>query len=710
MPIELILYIHFSISSILITAFLMLKFWNYRSKKEAKTLALMMLGAFIWGVSSYISNLTTNIRAMIILEKIEFLGVVLISVHWFVFCIQFTEYRYIMQKYIRYFYIIPSITMILLFTNRYHHLMVKSRAFVEVGPLLVANEFYGLWYWVHSLYSYFLFSLGILILLHNKKQLPLVLLKQTNMIIYSIMIPLVLSIIYLFRLNPFYPIDPTLFTFSITGIICYISLYRYKLFRLIPSARAAVAEHMSGLLFVFDNQNNLLDMNKTAENTLCLKSKQYFGKKIQEIDNNYLSVFDKYVNVQSADERITIETNMGTKYYDLKIRPLLDEHHTSMGKFVILYDVTELEHAIQVKSNFLASMSHEIRTPINSIIGFMDLLKTADYKPKEKDYHNIAFKSAEDLLAIVNSILDYSMLEAGKIELGLTIFSLNQLIDEITKMFSIHEKNLEFYCEIDKNVPQFIQGDRDKIKQILTNLLSNAYKFTDSGSVVLKVALINVNKEESLEFSITDTGIGIPDNKIDTIYQRFQQLDMSNSRKYGGIGLGLAIVKELLFLMGGTINVKSTLSQGSTFTVSIPVKGLNIAAEERKEGVSKKQIVCLLAEDNKANQLLVYNIIKKYGYHIDVADNGEEVISMVKIKDYDIILMDLQMPVIDGYEAAKAIRDLEKTSGRRVPIIALTANATKEDMLKSKHAGMDDFITKPLRTKILFEKINQYIS
>ena len=365
--------------------------------------------------------------------------------------------------------------------------------------------------------------------------------------------------------------------------------------------------------------------------------------------------------------------------------------------------------AVKAKQQFLSNMSHEIRTPMNAIIGFTKVVLKTDLSAKQKEYLTAIKMSGDALIVLINDILDLAKVDAGKMTFEQTPFKMALSISAMLHLFEtkIQEKNLELVTVYDNKIPEVLVGDPVRLHQIILNLVSNAVKFTSKGKITVSVRLLNEDEEKaSIEFAVSDTGIGITENKIKTIFENFQQATSGTSRLYGGTGLGLAIVKQLVESQGGTVTVKSKIDDGSVFSFILPFQKTKAEAEVESGIVEPdkeiKNIKVLVVEDIALNQLLMKTLLDDFGFGIDIAGNGKIAIEKLKTKLYDIILMDLQMPEMNGFEAADYIRN---TMHSDIPIIALTADVTTVDLAKCKAVGMNDYIAKPVDERLLYSKI-----
>ncbi|MCO4294517.1 ATP-binding protein [Solitalea sp. MAHUQ-68] len=496
----------------------------------------------------------------------------------------------------------------------------------------------------------------------------------------------------------------------------------------------ALIRSLNDIVFEINDKLEYENVWVNDESILFTSRDQILHKKISEaIPNDFGRRMEALAqHVLNTGETINCEypsiVNGSNVWYNAKISLIHDDILSSRRLLITIQDITiqknfekELirakdaaEQAAKAKEEFLSVMSHEIRTPINSVIGIAHLLLDEQRDPEQQETLTILKSSAEHLLGLVNEILDFNKIETGKIELEKVSFNITEFIKNTCKHFILksRENNIRFDVELDEKIPGILVGDPIRLNQILTNLLGNALKFTLEGSVTLKVRVVfETENEVELRFLISDTGIGIAEEDLERIFDSFTQAESSTTRKYGGSGLGLAITKRLLLLHNSQINVSSAIGKGSTFSFNIRFPKLYYALSETEEtprnasrAYSLPGMKVLLVEDNRMNALVGKRFLTKWNIDVEVAENGLIAVNKCKQNDYDMIIMDLQMPEMDGYQASIEIRKFN----REIPIIAFTADVMPHITEKIEQCGMNDYLAKPFMPDILFSKISKY--
>ncbi|RUT79169.1 PAS domain S-box protein [Ancylomarina longa] len=501
----------------------------------------------------------------------------------------------------------------------------------------------------------------------------------------------------------------------------------------------------SSVVYLIIEGAKFLECNQACLDLFGVSKRENFvGKYVKNFSPEYQH--DGNCSEDKAKEMIQIAKETGSNTFDwVHIKENGEEFPVEVSLnsipmvegnllFVVLHDLSErkrvehelirarerAEEATRAKAQFLSTMSHEIRTPMNAVIGVTHLL--ADDNPREDQLNNINILklSADNLMSLINDILDFSKIEAGRISLEEIDFNFRNLVNNIAAGFESKskEKGLDFIVNIDPKIPPYLMGDPTRISQVLNNLCSNALKFTERGFVKIKVSM-QPSKGDlvQLQFDISDTGIGIPLEKQEAVFDSFSQADSNTTRLYGGTGLGLTITQKLVKIMHGNISVYSEEDKGTTFCVSLsfPVSlkskpKVNFTSDHFTEINKIKGLHVLVAEDNPMNVLILKQFLKKWDITCEVAENGKLAYDKVQSGDFDMVLMDLQMPVMDGYNAARNIRSLGEDKFKVMPIIAVTASAFSEIRKKVVDAGMTDFVTKPINPEDLYVKLQKYAS
>lgn len=508
-----------------------------------------------------------------------------------------------------------------------------------------------------------------------------------------------------------------------------------------------ILDNSAAAITLTDSQEQIVSWNKYTEHLLGMKASDLRFLPVKSLypEEEWKKI--RRENIRQTGSRHHLETKVINRQgkaidVDLSVNVLRDADDNIIGSVGIMQDITEqkrahemliqaklvAEEANSTKSLFLANMSHEVRTPMNAIIGMLDLTLDMELTEEQRDNLQVAKDAADNLLGLLNDILDLSRVEAGKITLESIEFHLPNVVRSVCKGLSVmaKKKDLDLVVNIADDVPAGIEGDPVRLRQILINLINNAIKFTPKGKITIDIrngAPVCDNKI-TLVFSVIDEGIGIPQNRQEQVFDVFTQADASTTRRFGGTGLGLAICRRLTEMMGGRIWVESEENKGSAFRFTAEFRILN---EERYQSMIResggdgaraaaavtgdgKVLKILLAEDNLVNQKIATRILEKKGWNVVTANNGKDAVDKFSSGRFDLILMDAQMPELDGVEATRMIRQIEQSAGTHIPIIALTARAMQSDRQNMLNAGMDGYVAKPIDREKLFNEIQTVIT
>ncbi|WP_378956500.1 response regulator [Pelosinus sp. sgz500959] len=497
-----------------------------------------------------------------------------------------------------------------------------------------------------------------------------------------------------------------------------------------------------------DNKGKIEIVNEVAQALLGWSQDEASGKYFGEVVHLISAItrdrcedpVEKVIHtgkiIGLANHTILIAKDGTERHIADSAAPIKDENGDITGVILVFRDVTEeirkQEEVIKskeetafanaantAKSQFLANMSHEIRTPMNGFLGMIQIMEMTELTQEQRGYMNIVRTSSDALLKLINDILDYTKIEIGKMKLEKIVFNFSKMVSDVVSLFksSAIGKGLIMEVSIQKDVPDHFIGDPFRLRQILSNLMGNAVKFTNKGRIDILIRMVEVrsNNEVKLEFAVKDTGIGIPDDKIDDLFKSFSQVDNSNIRKYGGSGLGLAISKNLVELMAGEIWVDSKKDEGSNFCFTCVLESIHVkqdfpepSVKKMIEGQVKNELKILLAEDDPVSQMVLEQLSGRKGWQVILCENGTEAFDRYRKENFDIVIMDCQMPVLDGYKATRAIRQLERQRETHTPIIAMTAYALQGDREKCIEAGMDDYLTKPINAHEFYAAVERW--
>ena len=711
----MLLLLFATVISFILAAYSFLK----RTIPAARFFMSLAAGIGIWSLFYLFEVVNLLLRLKELYFGLKYLGVVLVPISLIAFVMEYTgvPLRRVI-KILPFLVIEPVITLGLLATNSLHGWFYTNPR-LEIAQAFIVLAFTPqVWYYVNIGYSLLVGVISMILIIRYYRISAGFRRRQIMFFMLGGIIPLGALSLTLSGVTALPALDFTSLAMVSSLPFLAVSVFQYRLLDVVPEARDLAIEFMDDSVIVINRRFRVLDVNPAAQALFGVKAVEVIGRPL----GDYLPLTEELRAGISQPERfqqdIMLSRDGQEVQFELRSFRLSSWYGRPAGRLVLLHDVTETklleqnlrqakdaaEEATRAKSLFLASMSHEIRTPLNAVIGMTTLLQDTTLDADQQEYVNTIRAGSDTLLTSINDILDFSKIEAGRMELETQVFHLESCVEDAIEILVplAAAKNLALYYLPAGNLPAWINADPTRLRQVLVNLLSNAVKFTEKGEVVVRAAAESQLEDQmELHFSVSDTGIGIPPRQLDRVFETFTQADASIARRYGGTGLGLTISSRLVSIMGGHIWVESQEGQGSTFHFTLPVEpaepqaGSPQTPEFDDTFAGKHPQHILLAEDNPVNQRVAVLFLERLGYQVDTVANGLEAVAAVQRQPYDLVLMDVRMPELDGLEATRRIR-AELPAERQPRIVALTAYAYQEDLSECLDAGMDDYLTKPI--------------
>jgi PAS domain S-box-containing protein len=682
-----------------------------------------MVACTIYSFSNILELLMTDIPNKLLMLKGMYVGAVMFGPLVLLFTLLYTEReKWITRKRLLLLFVIPAINLLLVWTNDYHTLFYSSFEMVDRGKLMMMVTGKGLGYWLHQAYTLLLIFVSLYLLLERLREVPPENSRQVVMVILGLCSPLLVYLYYLLKEGPVL-IDFITFGFLGTGLFFYLGLTRFNLFKVAPIAYRTLFDNMQEGVLVTHTSGALVTLNLSAAKILGLKTISH-RIALGVIEKDWPEIHELVV---SSDEyRMTEFSRYKDEilnWYLVSKSKVKDQDQKRVGSIILIRDITqdklfqfeiqrsreEAEEANRAKSEFLANMSHEIRTPLNGVIGFTELLSNTQLNDQQIKYANTALNSANALLDLINDILDLAKIESGKTEINIQQIHFFELLETILDVlsFQAHKKGLELLLDLDLRIGDLIETDELKLKQVLINLLNNALKFTAKGQVVLKVALINRLKEGEneqlvLRFSVADSGIGIPKNKQQLIFDAFSQADSSTTKKFGGTGLGLTISNKLLKLLGSSIQLKSNEGTGSVFYFDLETKA---PAIKSKINSFKGFGEVLIIDGNEISGEITKNYCENFGMNaIYVSNINDAFFALENTKDIAFVLINNSILGKNSVLAMQKMMVIVKNRIPQVRFIATVGNTDQEGIVDSYQAiGCNSVLYKPVTPSKLEE-------
>ncbi len=579
--------------------------WRLRARtRGVAPFVLMTAAVAIWSGAYAVELAATDLATKLVCIPFEYLGIVSAPVALLLFVADYTgRENWLTRRNVALLFVVPAITLIVLLTDNLHHLFYTRIALDASGSFPNLSLTYGLWFWIHSTYSYLAMLVGTILLVRSLLTFPDVYRGQAVTLLIGVIAPWVANAIYIFKVSPFAKLDLTPFGFAITGLMLGLSLIRYRLLDILPAARDAVFSSLRDPVIVLDKLDRIVDLNPAAQSLIGSPEASLIGTPAVKVIANRPDLIERFRDAADAQDEITLSAQGTERTYDLRISTLYNQRRKPSGRLIVLRDISDAKQAhkqliqardravetLNVRSRMVAMVSHDFLTPLSTIIGYSDMLSQNVLGPlttQQQDVIKRMTANASELLGLVNSLLDEAQLESGKLAIKVTSFEPAKLAGtlEANLRHKAEDKGLKLSVEVAAGLPPTVTGDPHRLTQVLNNLVENAVKFTEKGGVTVKFV---PHDTDQWSVAVADTGPGIAPRDREHIFEPFWQSDNPATQGHKGIGLGLSIASQLAARMGGRLTLESQVGKGSTFTVTLPVKSAGEVTDVKPSGADR---------------------------------------------------------------------------------------------------------------------------